>query len=193
MDPGGYGVSMITSQNGWPASADKAAIDVVYVSIPLSGGRVRHANIARKAVPALVEFVQWWDRTVEPVSEIGSHNYREIRGQEGTGNVSNHGSGTALDLNPALHPLGAVGTVPAAVRPMITAKAAELGLRWGGDYRHRKDEMHVEVASTLDQWLARAQSAATAAAGVAGAALAWLLPGGGLAVDPSILLWKVIR
>lgn len=133
-----------TSQNGWPASPSASAIDIVTVSIPLSRG-TKTVQVARKAVAALSEMIRWWDANVEPVETLGGYNYREIRGYEGTGTISNHGSGTAIDINGAKHPLGASGTVSAFLRAAITAKAASLGLRWGGDYRSRKDEMHFEV------------------------------------------------
>jgi hypothetical protein len=34
---------------------------------------------------------------------------------------------------------------------MIQALAKKYGLRWGGDYRGRKDEMHFEVIVTMEQ------------------------------------------
>jgi hypothetical protein len=34
---------------------------------------------------------------------------------------------------------------------MIQALAKKYGLRWGGDYRGRKDEMHFEVIVTQEQ------------------------------------------
>jgi hypothetical protein len=143
-----YGAAAVAgskSQNGWPASPSGSAIDIVTVSLPLRLGTKR-MQVARAASAALSEMVRWWDSNVEPVETLGSYNYREIRGYEGTGVVSNHGSGTAIDINAAKHPLGAAGTVSASQKAAITAKAATLGLRWGGDYRNRKDEMHFEVA-----------------------------------------------
>ena len=61
-------------------------------------------------------------------------------------NLSNHSSGTAIDLNATKHVLGRVGTFPAEKVPMIRALAKKYSLRWGGDYQNRKDEMHFEVA-----------------------------------------------
>lgn len=133
-----------TSQNGWPASASPSDIGVTTVSIPLRLG-TKTVQVAPKAAEPLVEMIQWWDQNIEPVETVYGYNYREIRGYEGTGTISNHGSGTAIDINASKHPLGATGTVTTAQAAMITAKAATLGLRWGGDYRGRKDEMHFEV------------------------------------------------
>ena len=185
-----------TSQNGWPASADPGAIDIVTVAVPLVHG-ARHFQAARKAAPALLLFVLWWDQTIEPVTELGSYNYREIRGQEGKGKLSNHASGTALDINQSRHKLGAYGTVPAALRPLISAKAAELGLRWGGDYHGRKDEMHIEVASTLEQWIARLQAAGASALqtvqAAGSSALRWIEASPAARfIDPAILLWRIL-
>jgi hypothetical protein len=63
-----------------------------------------------------------------------------------TGKLSNHSSGTAIDLNAPKHALGKVGTFPPEKVPMIRALAKKYGLTWGGDYRNRKDEMHFEVS-----------------------------------------------
>jgi hypothetical protein len=62
-----------------------------------------------------------------------------------TDKLSNHSSGTAIDLNAPKHPLGKIGTFPPEKVPMIRALSAKYGLKWGGDYVNRKDEMHWEV------------------------------------------------
>lgn len=134
------------SQNGWPADKDPAKIDVISVSVPgLQRGKTT-IQVARKAAPAIVEMIQWWDRTIEKVTQIGVYNYRNIRGSSDT--LSNHSSGTAVDINWDKHPLGAESGkdgIPVALRSLISAKAASLGMRWGGDYSHRKDAMHTEL------------------------------------------------
>lgn len=132
------------SQNGWPASPRPSDIDIVTVAIPLSRG-TKSVQLARSAAPALVEMAKWWDRYIEPIDTIYGYNYREIRGYEGTGILSNHSSGTCLDIDAAKYPLGAENTVSTATAIAIAAKAASLGLRWGGSYSGRKDAMHVEV------------------------------------------------
>ena len=132
-----------TSQNGWPASPRGSDIGIVTLSLRLRKG-TKTVQVAAKAADAFREIIEWWDANVEPVETLGGYNYREIRGYEGSGTISNHGSGTAIDINAAKHPLGASGTVPIS-GALVTAKAASLGLRFGGDYRGRKDEMHFEV------------------------------------------------
>lgn len=135
-------MAITESQNGWPASPNAGEIDIISVPIQLKGG-IKTIQVTRAAAPALSEIIRWWDQNIEPVTSLGGYNYRPIRGYKST--ISNHGSGTAVDINATKHPLGAVGTVPADKIQLIRDKASALGLRWGGDYRNRKDEMHFEI------------------------------------------------
>jgi hypothetical protein len=41
--------------------------------------------------------------------------------------------------------LGKIGTFPPEKVPMIRALAKKYGLKWGGDYKGRADEMHFEI------------------------------------------------
>jgi hypothetical protein len=66
-----------------------------------------------------------------------------VRGS--TDKLSNHASGTAIDLNATKHALGKVGTFPSEKVAMIRALAKKYGLKWGGDYKGRADEMHFEI------------------------------------------------
>jgi len=164
-----------TSQNGWPASSFPAEIGIVTVSIPLRSGS-KSLQVAKKAADALVEMTRWWDSNIEPVTSLGGYNYRNIVGYSDT--ISNHGSGTAIDINATKHPLGAEGTVSKSQAAKISAKAASLGLIWGGNYRNRKDEMHFEVAKNS------ATAIASAALGSAQTSsrspLFWIVTVGGL-------------
>lgn len=135
---------MGTSVNKWPASPNPAEVGIRAFTVNLASGP-KTIQLADAAGPALVAMIEWWDKNIEPVVQLGSYNYREIRGYEGTGKVSNHGSGTAVDINWDKHPLGARGTIPADKVEGLRARAAELQLRWGGDYRGRADEHHIEV------------------------------------------------
>ncbi|ONI91971.1 hypothetical protein ALI144C_00345 [Actinosynnema sp. ALI-1.44] len=89
--------------------------------------------IRADVAPLLLEFARWWHVTVEQLVVPGcwGYAYREI---SGSNSLSNHASGTAIDLNAPRHPLGAFGTVPGHLRGVIESKAAALGLRWGGSY-----------------------------------------------------------
>lgn len=149
--------SKLTSQNGWPASENPDDIDVMQFTVAFRGGSFP-VPLSRHAAAPLLRMAEWWDQNIEPVTVIHGYNFRNIRG--GSGKLSNHASGTAIDLNPEKHPLEsgagtgvdefgkkAVGTVPANKLAALRAKAVELGLMWGGDYKGRKDEMHFEVIS----------------------------------------------
>jgi hypothetical protein len=135
---------MGTSVNKWPASPNPAEIGIREFTVNLTSGP-KTLQLADAAGPALVAMIEWWDQNIEPVTQLGSYNYREIRGYEGTGKVSNHASGTAVDINWDKHPLGARGTIPAEKLDGLRARARELQLRWGGDYSGRADEHHIEV------------------------------------------------
>jgi hypothetical protein len=105
---------------------------------------------AKAVAPLLVGFAAEFHELIEPIDEgtldDWGYCFRQVRGS--TDNLSNHSSGTAIDLNATQHPLGKVGTFPSEKVPMIRALAKKYGLIWGGDYRNRKDEMHFEIALT---------------------------------------------
>ena len=133
-----------TSSNGWTASADPNEIGVK--SYPVKGTKIK-LRCAEKCAPLLVGFAEEFHALIEPIDE-GSlddwgYCFRMVRGS--LNNLSNHSSGTAIDLNASKHPLGKVGTFPNDKVPMIRALAKKYGLRWGGDYKSRADEMHFEI------------------------------------------------
>jgi hypothetical protein len=148
------------SQNGWTASKVKAEIDIDSFLIP--GTKVK-LTCNKAVAPLLVGFAAEFHELIEPIDE-GSlddwgYCYREIRGSSTA--LSNHSSGTAIDLNSTKHPLGKAGTFPLAKVAMIQALAKKYSLKWGGDYRGRKDEMHFEVAipkSKLDAAIAKIEA-----------------------------------
>ncbi len=135
---------MLTSYNGWPASKDQAEIGIKSYSVP---GTLIKLRCAEKVAPLLVGFAAEFHNLIEPL-DVGAlddwgYAYRDVRGVPGK--LSNHASGTAIDLNSLRHPLGKVGTFDAAKVPMIRALAKKYGLTWGGDWT-RKDEMHFEIS-----------------------------------------------
>lgn len=135
---------MATSQNGWPAIP--SSTDDRLIAIPRIAGRVCKGDVEW----VFRDFVDKFDRQVEDVDDKSRENdwgyaYREIRGD--STDLSNHSSGTALDLNADLHPLGKVGTFTAEQVRKITILLAYYkgAIRWGGNYPGRKDEMHFEI------------------------------------------------
>jgi len=135
----------VKSPNGWTASADRAEIAIQTFTV--KGTKVRLA-CAEGAAPLLLGFAADFHNLIEPINEgipdDWGYAFRKVRGSDSV--TSNHSSGTAIDINATDHPLGRVGTFPAEQVPMIRALAKKYGLRWGGDYRTRKDEMHFEIA-----------------------------------------------
>lgn len=135
---------MIRSHNGWPASKDRKTIGI-------KSYRVGDLNVslacAEAVAPILVNFALQFHNTVEPIDkgqlDDWGYAYRPIRGT--TVHLSNHASGTAIDLNATRHPLGASGTFTKAQEAKIRELCKTFGLRWGGDYEVRKDEMHFEI------------------------------------------------
>ena len=134
---------MQTSYNGWPASKEQAEIGIKAYKVEGTSLKLR---CAEKVAPLLINFAKEFNELIEPLEggalDDWGYCYRDVRGVPGK--LSNHGSGTAIDLNASKHPLGKVGTFDAAKVPMIKALAKKYGLTWGGDWA-RKDEMHFEI------------------------------------------------
>lgn len=134
-----------TSYNGWPASKDRSAIGIKSYNVP---GTTLYIACAEKVAPLLVAFAADFHKLIEPIDngtlDDWGYCYRMIRGS--TDKLSNHSSGTALDLNATKHPLGKAGTFPEGKVPMLQGLCRKYGLKWGGDYLNRKDEMHFEIA-----------------------------------------------
>jgi hypothetical protein len=137
---------LLKSQNNWTASKDAAEIEII--SVPIKGTKIK-VRCAKAVAPLIAGFCAEFHELIEPIDE-GSlddwgYCFRMVRGS--TDNLSNHSSGTAVDLNATRHRLGRKGTFPNEKVPMIRALAKKYGMLWGGDFR-RYDEMHFEIAVT---------------------------------------------
>jgi hypothetical protein len=142
--------SILKSSNGWPASKDAAEIGIKSYPIPGTTIKIR---CAEKVAPLLVGLCADFDKLVEPI-DVGTldswgYAFRPIRGQTET--LSNHSSGTAVDLNAEAHPLGKRETFTIEQETIVRQIAAKYGCRWGGDYKNRADEMHFEINLTPKQ------------------------------------------
>ena len=135
---------METSYNGWPASKDQAEINVQSYLVP---GTDRKLRCAAAVAPLLIGFAAEFHKLIEPIDagtfDDWGYAYRMVRGNPTK--LSCHSSGTAIDLNATKHPLGKYDTFPAEKVPMIRALAKKYGLKWGGDFKTRPDDMHFEV------------------------------------------------
>ena len=135
---------MLTSYNGWPASKDPAEIGIKSYAVP---GTTIKLRCAEKVAPLLIGFAAEFHNLIEPLDhgalDDWGYCYRDVRGVPGK--LSNHSSGTAIDLNASKHPLGKAGTFEAGKVPMLKALAKKYALIWGGQWT-RRDEMHFEVS-----------------------------------------------
>lgn len=139
-----------TSQNGYTAN-DRSRIKSF--TIP---GTTRNVSL-RFGAPGemLCHFAAWFDKNIESVDggilDDWGYAERPIRGSSTT--LSNHASGTAIDLNAPRHPLGKRNTFSAEQTRKIRAqlKVYEGAIRWGGDYKNRADEMHFEIMASPEE------------------------------------------
>lgn len=138
---------MSTSQNSWPAlAADSPQLHSWKVPGTTTRLRLRNGS----AGFLLVHLALWFDQRIEDVDGIRlddwGYAFRPVRGYTAT--LSNHASGTAMDLNATRHPLGREDTFPRADEVLIRRRVNRFfggAIRWGGQYGGRKDEMHFEI------------------------------------------------
>jgi hypothetical protein len=137
------------SFNGWPVSRDRDAIKVSSFRVD---GVDRTWWTVTVAHPIFARIIRRWNREVDPivpgVFDDWSYNVRPARTQDATDTPrSNHGSGTAVDIDAA--------QFPAKTRRMTTKqRAAALRIEaefgglvvWGGRWKNVPDEMHWELA-----------------------------------------------
>lgn len=141
---------MEKSQNGWPASKDEKAIGIKVFPIKGTDIKIRCNELAGVILAA---FAAEFHTQIEPIDkgelDDWAYAYRPVRGQ--TTGLSNHASGTAIDLNATKHPLGKQHTFTGVQEIKLKDLVKKYGLRWGGSYKTRKDEMHFEIIETPEQ------------------------------------------
>jgi len=135
----------LTSPNGWPASEDRKAIFIESFTVP---GTTIKLACSKIVAPLLINFCKEFHELVEPINEgkldDWGYAFRMTRGSDRV--LSNHSSGTAIDLNAIKHPLGKANTFNKEQRNIINLLITKYGLAWGGNYKKRKDDMHFEIA-----------------------------------------------
>ncbi len=144
---------MASSQNGWPASPNRETLGVVSISI--EGCETKFA-VCNKVAPIFKAFLAEFNEKVEKIDkgqDDWGYAFRQVRGS--TDMLSNHASGTAIDVNALKHPLGASNTFKPEKEKIVRELCAKYGLRWGGDYKNRKDEMHFEITESPKEVKAR--------------------------------------
>lgn len=141
-----------TSQNGWPVNPPRSAR-----TIP--GTNVRVVVADGPAGDVLMHVLGQVNSRVEDISMNSTRGERDdwgyaernVRGSSDV--ISNHASGTAVDINATRHALGASNTFTPAQTAEIHRILAEVEnvVRWGGDYNRRPDEMHFEIVGSQEQ------------------------------------------
>ena len=134
----------LKSSNGWPASKDPAEIGIKSFKVPGTDLKIR---CAEKVAPLLIGLASEFHETIEPIDkgtlDDWGYAFRMIRGS--TDSLSNHSSGTAIDLNASKHALTHRNTFSPENMIKCRALATKYGCKWGGDWK-RADEMHFEIA-----------------------------------------------
>jgi hypothetical protein len=132
------------SQNGWPASQNPEAIKIK--SYPIPGTEIK-VRVAEAAAPLLINFAAEFNERVEKIDkgelDDWGFAFRMVRGSEES--LSNHSSGSALDLNARKHPLGKRDTFTPEQKIILDELCAKYKLRGGYTYKNRPDDMHFEV------------------------------------------------
>lgn len=145
---------MISTANGFPVITDGSSHLLHTWLIPTREGTL-NLRLRRGSVGFLIaHYALWFADTIEPLigrvtDDWGWAPLRPIRGYRDR--YSEHCGGRAADLNATRHPLGRRGTFTALQSARIRARLLIYRgcLRWGGDYRRRADEMHIENVATI--------------------------------------------
>jgi len=149
------------TRRGWPVILDSAK------TTPLDHitGRVLSGDVHT----IFDFFCDRFEKLVEPITKGHSWGWspRPVRGYADV--WSEHAAGTAIDINAPAHYMGKSGTFTAKQVEGIRQVIAECGglIIWGGDWKHRPDEMHFELKADAANiarvaGLIRAQRAGTA-------------------------------
>lgn len=139
---------MPNSQNGWPV-VPRSSVD----ERPL----IRDVKVPNGVLAGDVAVIFRWlaeqyDRRVEKLRPGWCWGWF-VKNIEGSRTISNHASGTAVDLNAPDNPMGQ-GTTRKSMTSAQIAECHKLEdesddvLRWGGDYVSRQDPMHWEVVGS---------------------------------------------
>ena len=139
---------MATSQNGYTVIDNREDCKVYTINAD-SGLKLALAPGVEGEVIAL--FMKRFDKFVEPLEKNQSWGYNK-RAIAGSTDWSNHASGTAADGNSLKHPQGATNTFSDKQVASIRKIQDDFDdvVKWGGDYRNTKDEMHFETNAERD-------------------------------------------
>lgn len=139
---------MQKSYNGWPASPSLKT----RVIEPIKGLKLRivdNDNVEAVFTYLCINYHRRVDNLLKPhPADDWGYNYRP--NVNDPSELSNHSSGTAVDLDATEHPNGVDETktyTSAQIKEIHAILHELLGVvNWGGDYRHTVDGMHFEIA-----------------------------------------------
>jgi hypothetical protein len=133
------------SQNGWSASASLPLRPLVVNGVAFAPG-IRDDDDVETVLRYVVE---QYAKRVEPLRSPGCWGWSYRANRNDPNSLSNHASGTAVDINAPAHPNGVATfrTFTAAQQAECHAILTEVdgAIRWGGDYTRTVDAMHWEV------------------------------------------------
>lgn len=141
---------MTVSYNGWSASPSPSAIGIRTYTV---GGGSRVA-LRSSVAPILVWLANYYSQNIEAIDgrqlDDWGYSYRQTRGG---GSMSNHSSGTAIDIN-ALHYPRSTNNMTSAKQEecrqlvrKINSAAGKTLIKWGGEWSGEyRDQMHFELA-----------------------------------------------
>ncbi|SDN95676.1 peptidoglycan-binding protein [Geodermatophilus sp. DSM 45219] len=137
---------MVASQNGYSAN-DRTIVQSYAIG---SSGRTR-VTLRKGSTGAMLQhFANWFDAEVQDIDagRLDDWGYAE-RNVRDSSDVSNHASGTAVDLNATRWPLGSRASINLSAA-QVAAVQTQLQLyegciRWGENYSGRTDPMHFEI------------------------------------------------
>lgn len=151
------GDDVATSQNGWPVDTTGAHQDrdPIYGNVKVPNG------VLEGDVATVFRWVaERYHKTVEPLV-AGTCWGWFVKTIIGSATISNHASGTAIDLNADQHALGTKASASMTDRQIdachAIVTAADGVIRWGGDYTGRPDPMHWEIVGTKSETAAFAR------------------------------------
>jgi hypothetical protein len=116
---------------------------------PILGVRFPNGVLAGDVATVFGYLVRRFDADVEALVAGWCWGWY-VKDIEGSDAISNHASGTAIDVNAPKHPIGKRDTFrPAQVAAIQRILAYLEGVvRWGGNYVTRADDMHFEIVKS---------------------------------------------
>lgn len=136
---------MLESYNGWTCSPNPDEINIHRYLIPKSNGVT--LTMRQGVAVILANVASDFNKNVQVLKEKQlddwGYAYRTVRGSNV---MSNHASGTAIDLNATNFPMGVRRMSYRQRRDCRRIVSKYRVITWGGEWTTRPDEMHFEIS-----------------------------------------------